>query len=100
MGSKSKLEDMLQKGYKIDDVIEYFLTKGKTSDEEHRELAAKLEKLIDIKSMSDSKIIEIMNSVLGAFDKPQIEDMLRRGCSPPELVDLFLQPWQEIWSKN
>jgi len=87
--SKTKLETMLQKGYKIDDVIEHFLMKGKTSDEEHRELAAKLEKLIDVKSMSESKIIEIMNSVLGAFDKTQIEDMLRRGCSTPELVNLF-----------
>merc|ERR1712179_16678 len=87
--SKSKLESMLQKGYKIDDVIEHFLTKGKTSDEEHREIAAKLEKLIDPKSMSESKIIEIMNSVLGEFDKTQIEDMIRRGCSTPELFDLF-----------
>jgi len=87
--SKSKLESMLQKGYKIDDVIEHFLTKGQTCDEEHRELGAKLEKLIDVKSMTDSKIIEIMNSVLGQFDKTQVEDMLKRGCSTPEVVDLF-----------
>merc|ERR1711915_1150628 len=87
--SKSKLENMLQKGYKIDDVIEHFLTKGQTCDEEHRELGAKLEKLIDVKSMTDSKIIEIMNSVLGQFDKTQVEDMLKRGCSTPEVVDLF-----------
>jgi len=87
--SKAKLENMFQKGYKLEDVIEYYLAKGKTSDEEHRELADKLEKLIDVKTMSDSQIIEIMNSVLGAFDKMQIEEMLKRGCSTPELVNLF-----------
>merc|ERR1711892_69573 len=76
--SKSKLETMLQKGYKIDDVIEHFLMKGKTSDEEHRELAAKLEKLIDVKSMSESKIIEILNSVLGAFDNTQKTEFAAR----------------------
>ena len=60
--SKAELENMFQKGYKLEDVIEHFLIKGKTSDEEHREIASKLEKLIDVKSMSDSKIIEIMRS--------------------------------------
>lgn len=87
--SKAALENMFQKGYKLEDVIEYYLIRGKTSDEEHRELAAQLEKLIDVNSMSDSKIIEIMNSVLGAFDKMQVEDMLRRGCTTPELFNLF-----------
>merc|ERR1712106_813094 len=98
--SKSKLETMLQKGYKIDDVIEHFLMKGKTSDEEHRELAAKLEKLIDVKSMSESKIIEILNSVLGAFDKTQIEDMIKRGCSTPELLDLFCNRGKKATQKT
>merc|ERR1719369_2377815 len=40
--------------------------------------------------MSEEKMIEIMNSVLGEFDKTQVEDMIRRGCSTPEIVQLFL----------
>ena len=91
---------MLQKGYKIDDVIEHFLSKGKTSDEEYREIGSKLEKLIDVKSMSDSKIIEIMNSVLGAFDKTQVEDMLRRGCPTPELFELFCNRGKQSSNKT
>lgn len=91
---------MLQKGYKIDDVIEHFLSKGKTSDEEHREIGSKLEKLIDVKSMSDNKIIEIMNSVLGAFDKTQVEDMLRRGCPTPELFELFCNRGKQSSNKT
>ena len=87
--SKAELEAMLMRGYKIDDVIEHYMIKGKTSDQEYRELASRLEELIDVNTMSDSKIIEIMKNVLGAFDKMQVEEMLRRGCSTPELLNLF-----------
>ena len=98
--SKAKLENMFQKGYKLEDVIEHFLIKGKTSDEEHRELAAQLEKMIDVNTMSDSKIIEIMNSVLGEFDKMQVEEMLRRGCSTPELFSLFTSRGRRMSTKT
>ena len=91
---------MFQKGYKLEDVIEHYLIKGKTSDEEHREIASQLEKLIDVKSMSDSKIIEIMRSVLGAFDQMQIEEMLKRGCTTPELVNLFCNRGKKLGQKT
>ena len=84
------MDKMLAQGYKESDVIEFFMNKGKTYEEEHRELGSRLEKLIDVKSMSEDKIIDIMNSVLGPFDKTQVEDMLRRGCQTPEIVHLFL----------
>ena len=84
------LDKMLERGYKESDVIEFFLTKGKTSEEEHREVAAQLDKLINVHTMSDDKIIDIMKSVLGPFDKSQVEEMLRRGCQTPEIVQLFL----------
>ena len=98
--SKAELDNMFQKGYKLENVIEHYLIKGKTSDEEHRELASKLEKLIDVNTMSDSKIIEIMNSVLGAFDKMQVEEMLRRGCSTPELFNLFCNRGKKLAQKT
>ena len=98
--SKAELDNMFQKGYKLENVIEHYLIKGKTSDEEHRELALKLEKLIDVNTMSDSKIIEIMNSVLGAFDKMQVEEMLRRGCSTPELFNLFCNRGKKLAQKT
>ena len=98
--SKAELENMFQKGYKLEDVIEHYLIKGKTSDEEHREIASQLEKLIDVKSMSDSKIIEIMRSVLGAFDQMQIEEMLKRGCTTPELVNLFCNRGKKLGQKT
>merc|ERR1712088_949723 len=88
--SKVKLDKMLERGYKESDVIEFFLTRGKTSEEEHREVAAQLDKLINVHTMSDDKIIDIMKSVLGPFDKSQVEEMLRRGCQTPEIVHLFL----------
>ena len=87
--SKAELERMFLRGYKIDDVIEHYMIQGKTSDEVHRELASRLEELIDVNTMSDSKIIEILKTVLGEFDKIQMEDMLRRGCSTPELVSFL-----------
>jgi len=88
--SKVQLEKMLEKGYKESDVIEFYLINGKTSEQEHRELAARLEKLIDTNTMSEDKIMDIMNSVLGPFDKTQVEDMLRRGCQTPEILQLLL----------
>jgi hypothetical protein len=97
---RGELEGMLAKGYTASDVIQHFMMKGKTSDEEHREIGACLEKLIDVKSMSDENMINIMNSVLGPFDKTQVEEMLRRGCQTPEIVHLFLNRGKNLTRKT
>lgn len=88
--SQEKLDQMLVKGYNHDDVITHFMVKGKTCEEEFREIGQKLVKIIDKKTMSEEQIIQIMKEHLGIYDQAQIDEMIRRGCTTPEILDLFL----------
>ena len=88
--SQEMLDQMLVKGYNQDDIITHFMVKGKTCEEEFREIAKKLGKIIDMKTMSEEQIIQIMKEHLGVHDQAQIDEMLRRGCTTPEILDLFL----------
>ena len=88
--SQEALDQMLEKGFYQDDVITHFMMKGKTCDEAHREIADKLSKLIDVETMSEKEIIDIIIETVGQYDKAQVEEMLRNGCTTPEILSLFL----------
>jgi len=87
---QEELDQMLSKGYYQDDVITHFMCKGKTCDEEHREIADKLSKIIDPEKMTEEQIIDLIKENVGNFDKAQVEEMLRCGCTTPEILNLFL----------
>ena len=87
---QDSLNQMLEKGYYEEDVITHFMMKGKTCDEEYREIGEKLSKIIDVHTMSEEKILELMKQTVGQYDKIQIEEMIRCGCTTPEILNLFL----------
>ncbi len=88
--SQEELESMLDKGYYEEDVITYYMIKGKTCDEEFREIARKLSNIIDPSKMTEEQILEIIKENVGKYDKAQVEEMLRCGCSTPDILNLFL----------
>jgi len=98
--SQEMLDQMLVKGYNPDDVITHFMIKGKTYEEEFREIAQKLVKVIDKKTMTEEQIIQIMKEHLGVYDQAQIDEMMRRGCTTPEILDLFLNRGASLGTKT
>ena len=98
--SKEALDQMMEKGFQKDDVITHFMIKGKTCDEEFREIGEKLSKIIDVETMTDEQIIDLIKENVGIYDKVQIEEMLRCGCSTPEILKLFLNRGQPTGSRT
>jgi len=98
--SKQALDQMIVKGYYKDDVITHFMIKGKTCDEEFREIGEKLSKIIDIENMTEEQIIDLIRENVGPYDKVQIEEMIRCGCSTPEILKLFLNRGKSLDSKT
>merc|ERR550532_1311893 len=89
--SRQEMEEMLRKGYTKQDVINHFMSNGKTAEQEHREVARKLSILIDSDSMSSEEIEAILRDQLSPSDKKIMEKMLNQGKSVKEIVKHFIE---------
>merc|ERR1711915_409451 len=87
--SLAKMEEMLKKGYPIEDVIDYFLKNGKTPEQalrekaiqkekQKKETAKKLHKMIDGNNLSNEEILAILKLQMGDEDRQQMEVMLNK----------------------
>merc|ERR1711962_1578247 len=82
------MEEMLAKGYSKEDVIQHFLTKGKTKLEEQREISEHLQAMLgDITNPNEK--LDAMRDLLSDKDKAQMEHMLKQGCSVEEVIEHF-----------
>merc|ERR1711973_409842 len=70
--SKEEIDQLLSKGYTVQDVIEHMFKTGKTPEKKQREVAERMLHLLD-----------------GDMSKEQ-EEMLARGCSLHEILDNFI----------
>jgi len=82
------MEEMLAKGYSKEDVIQHFLTKGKTKLEEQREISEQLKAMLG-NITNPSEKLDAMRGVLSDKDKAQMEQMLKQGCSMEEVIEHF-----------
>merc|ERR1719422_2218673 len=99
--SLQKMEEMLKKGYPIEDVIDYFLKHGKTPEQALREkniqkeklkkeAAKKIHKMIDGNNLSNEEILAILKLQMGEEDRLQLDEMLKKGCSTQEIIEHFM----------
>ena len=84
-----ELEKMLEKGFSEQEVIDHFLTHGKTMIEKQREKSEKLQALLKDSNLTPEETIEMLKTSLDDADKAQIERMLAQGCSIEEIVSHF-----------
>ena len=80
---KKKMEEMLKEGKSMKDVIDHFMSNGKTQEEEHREIGEKLCKLVQNKKLSSVELADLMSKELGSADKAQMEDDERKQRRQP-----------------
>merc|ERR1740123_109159 len=99
--SVQKMEDMLKKGYPLEDVIDYFLKHGKTPEQILREktkekekmkkeAVKKLHRMIDGNDLSNDEILAILKLQMGDEDREQLDVMLKKGCSTQEIIEHFM----------
>merc|ERR1712183_1104155 len=96
-----KMEEMLKKGYPIEDVIDYFLKNGKTPEQalrekniqkekQKKETAKKIHKMIDGNNLSNEEILAILKLQMGDEDRQQLDEMIKKGCSSQEIIEHFI----------
>merc|ERR1711892_699428 len=85
---KKEMEKMLAQGVSMEDVINHFMSHGKTEEEEQRAVAEKLKNIMT-SSMSEEEMKQILSSELSTKDKQRMEEMLKQGYSMEEVVDHF-----------
>ena len=99
--SLSKMEEMMKKGYPIEDVIDFFLKSGKTPEQALREktllkekvkkeTAKKISKMIEGNNLSNEEILAILKLQMGDDDRAQLDEMLKKGCSTQEIIEHFI----------
>merc|ERR1712228_435803 len=93
--SKKKMEEMLQKGYTKQDVVNRFMKNAKTKEEQMRETADKIKALMNDENMSEENKLEILRNQLSKEDLAQMEKMLKSGCSMQEVIDHFVNRGNE-----
>merc|ERR1712110_1282927 len=87
--SKEDLAKMLEKGFSEQEVIDHFLTHGKTLSEKQRETSEKLQAMLKDSNLSPEDTLELLKTALDEVDKAQVEKMLAQGCSLEEVVAHF-----------
>merc|ERR1712179_712590 len=83
------MENMLKKGFSEQEVIEHFLTHGKTLSEKQRETSEKLQSMLSDTNMTPEEAIGLLQNTLEGADKVQMEQMLKQGCSMEEVIAHF-----------
>merc|ERR1719268_184031 len=86
--SKQKMEEMLNKGYTKQDVINHFMKNAKTKEEQMRETADKIKALMNDENMSEQNKLEILRNQLSKEDLAQMEEMLKDGGSLEDLAQM------------
>merc|ERR1711892_72410 len=87
--AREEMENMLKKGFSEQEIIEHFLTHGKTLSEKQRETSEKLQTLLSDTNLSPEEAIGLLQNALEGADKAQMEQMLKQGCSIEEVIAHF-----------
>ena len=88
-GSKAELEEMLAKGYSIEEAMNYMMKHGKTEEEEQKIFADKLKAAMDGKNLSNEQKMDFLKNNLSDEAKKAMDELLAQGYSPEEIIELF-----------
>ena len=92
--SKAELEEMLSKGYTMEEAMDYMMRHGKTKDQEEKEekdLQSRLQNMINNPDKSTEDVFESLRSQLSSKEQARIDELIRSGMSMEEVVKKFLE---------
>ena len=87
--SRAQAEEMLKKGYTMQQVMEHLMRHGKTEEQEHKEHVRRMAERIEKGGMSKEQTLQLLRSSLDAEARLVMEDLLRQGYSMDEVVEMF-----------
>merc|ERR1712179_284219 len=74
--ARDEMENMLKKGFSEQEVIEHFLTHGKTLSEKQRETSEKLQSMLSDTNMTPEEAIGLLQNTLEGADKVHMEEVI------------------------
>ena len=86
---RKKMDEMLMAGYSIEEILEHFQTRGLEHGDETN-LAAKVRKISKGRKLSSVQILQIIKEQIGEAGREQLEEMLRSGMSPEDVISHFM----------
>ena len=87
--SKAKLEEMLAKGYTMEEAMNYMMKHGKTEEEEQKILADKIKAAMDGKNMTEEEKLNFLKANLSDDAKKAMDELLAQGYTKEEIIELF-----------
>merc|ERR1711892_326511 len=88
---QKKMEKMLKQGYSHDEIVEHFMDDAQKKSGTQG-LAKKMEKLLEGKEdLSEEEVIELMKNELGAESQKKMEELLKAGHSPKDVMKMMMQ---------
>jgi len=88
-GSKAELEDMLARGYSLEDAMKFMMKHGKTEEEEQKILADKIRAAMDGKNMTQEEKMKYLKENLSDEAKRAMDELLSQGYTKEEIIELF-----------
>ena len=86
---RKKMDEMLMSGYSIEEILEHFQTRGMEPGEES-DLAANIRKISRGRKLSSEQMLQLIKDQLGDVGKEQMEEMLKSGMSPEDVISHFM----------
>lgn len=87
--SKAKLEEMLAKGYTMEEAMNYMMKHGKTEEQEQKILADKIKAAMDGKNMTEEEKLNFLKANLSDDAKKAMDELLAQGYTKEEIIELF-----------
>ena len=84
--SREQLEEMLQKGASVSEVVKYFLENGKTPDQENEELRQKMRKILSEGNLSPESVLSALETNLTEAEKEKLNELIQRGLTTDEIL--------------
>ena len=84
--SREQLEEMLQKGASVSEIVKYFLENGKTPDQENEELRQKMRKILSEGNLSPESVLSALETNLTEAEKQKLNELIQRGLTTDEIL--------------
>ena len=98
--SREQLEEMLQKGASVSEVVKYFLENGKTPDQENEELRQKMRKILSEGNLSPESVLSALETNLTEAEKEKLNELIQRGLTTDEILKELMKEKEKVHERE
>merc|ERR1719412_1687155 len=90
--TKAKMQEMLDAGVPLKEVLEQFGRQGEPAEQEMTEIQKKMKLLTEGREeLSNYQIFELLKDQMDAESRKKMDEMVRNGCPLEEVIEHFMK---------